>query len=1245
MNKKGLDRGAYLAALCRTVPYSIVEAVLANPVEDAIPQRETFEGSVLFADLVGFTPLCEELARAGPSSMGRLTQALNAIFASLLEDAVFPYKGYVIQFGGDSLTAVFRGEGHEKNAAASALSAQELMREKLSKLLAAEGRELYLRVGLATGNVRLTVVGDAVQRGLALGGTTAHRAVILQRLASPGEIVVDADLARRLGADAALSPLPSGEAVLRGLATPQPRCPTVELDGRIDTDVDMKLALLEPFVAPPLAARLKTTPLGWRVDGELRDVVILFAEVEGLDLGDRPADGTFTVVRSFLSVFRKYDGIVTKVDLTERGHRVLVVFGLIMPAENDAERAMLAGLEACSRFKSLSATMPDTPLSIRVGAHVGRVYFGTFGSDYRHDITVVGDAVNTAARVAAAAGPFELLATDAVRSAAAAEFESSVRPALVAKGKAEPVGLHVVHAPSKKGARYVRMRKAQRFYAGRAEATSRLAARVERAWNGDGALVAISGAAGTGKSAHLAQVIDEWTRRGGIGILGHCRYSLRGAPLAPIVSMFESFLGLTSSDTHAARVAAIRRGFDGFGFEGAAEMLALLAPTRGADGTVESGIDFGDLHSHERIIGAVLRFFGARMQQEPLLYVLEDLHHADALTLELTMRASHLTRLARSLLVVTYRPDPVIASLARVVEEQILLGPLDAEGTSELIRHELRAENVDPRLLSFCLRRTAGNPGQIVDLVRFLRNQGLVSVRAGVAVTPGGEDFLDSVVPASMANVALARIDELGEVERRLLRTASAIGERFPTDLLERVATAELDASMLPAAISNLEGQRVIAADEANQGYLFRDELTRAVAYGTIPDARRRLVHQTIADALEALHAADPARAPAALAIHRERAGQFARAAEEYEKATLLAINAGLHEEAVSLVDRWEATVAALPEAERPSPRRVAKLALWKLIGLGRRANPRETVHQGRIVLQQHWAELDPAERLHAHRWLGEALSWTDRDAAREHLAQASAETSEESRLLRFDAALLVARTYEFTGDIGKATEWIDKAATLVRGEPYRDARVDLARARLIEADLPEARRLYGRVVAFARAQRHLPLDAAATSGLSWVELHSGNFAEAERGYREVVALYRALGVWSEVANASVNLGQTLLFAGRADDALPLLEGALSLAADSKNDVVTIEGRVHLGMARALTEDPRGGLELLLEGERQALEMGLREASIAAALHRLRLGRLAGDPAVVEAARADVLARAADIVTPLVRKNLDEPSG
>jgi class 3 adenylate cyclase len=112
------SRVEYLKALCRTVPYHVVEAVLAKPAESAVVSQ-AFEGSILHADLVGFTGTCERLANEGPEGLTKVTDMLNGLFGQLLEMAIFPHSGYVIEFGGDSLSAVFRGSEHAWRAAAA----------------------------------------------------------------------------------------------------------------------------------------------------------------------------------------------------------------------------------------------------------------------------------------------------------------------------------------------------------------------------------------------------------------------------------------------------------------------------------------------------------------------------------------------------------------------------------------------------------------------------------------------------------------------------------------------------------------------------------------------------------------------------------------------------------------------------------------------------------------------------------------------------------------------------------------------------------------------------------------------------------------------------------------------------------------------------------------------------------------------------------------------------------------------
>ncbi|MEW5851029.1 MAG: adenylate/guanylate cyclase domain-containing protein [Myxococcota bacterium] len=1246
MKRKPSDRKAYLAALCRTVPYTVVEAVLDNPTEAAIPMRVPFQGTVLFADLVGFTALCERMAQSGPEGLSRLTEVLNSLFTRFLEDAVFPFDGHVIQFGGDSLTAVFRGEDHGWRAAAAALTAQRFMREGLPALMPASERDLFLRVGLASGAARLLTVGDVTYRSLVCGGDTSHRALVLQRLAEPGQVVMDDALRTLLGERAIWSPARDGNAVLGELRSWPARVPIRPLGNRIDEQVEEKIALLEPFVAAPLAARLATAPMGWRLDGELRDVVVLFAEICGIDdvADDESQAWLQNFARSFVRVFRKYTGLPAKVDLTERGHRVMVLFGLHSPSDNDPERALLAALEATTRLRAF-AFGGMQKLSISVGLHGGKVYFGTFGSNYRHDITVVGDAVNTAARVSAAAGPFEVYATEEIVDASDGEFRTSARPGIVVKGKSAPLNMHLVHSTAERRSHYVRARNHRRFYAGREAVVERLSQLVDAARAGEASSGGLCGEAGSGKSALLSFFIDEWTRKGGVGLFGRCRYATRSSPLAPILGMLSSSLGLASRDTPQERDERIRAGLEPLGLgEGARDLMALLQPVEHPDGARDHLVDLADPHTRDRLLDAVLGVFEKTASDEPMLYVLEDLHHADSLTLELAVRMANATREGPNFLMATYRPDTVVNAYRRVARPEVELRPLDREAMDALVRHEVGAHAVDARLMDFLVRRTGGNPGYLVEILRFLRERALLTVRAGVATAPAADaTVLHEIVPSSLTRVALARLDNLGEVERRLLRTASAAGQRFPRELMERVFRAEMDLTQLYAAMENLEGERVISSEGGDgRGYAFRDEVTRAVAYGTIPEANRKDVHRRIADALEQLPESEPARSPASLAIHRERAAQYPEAAQWYERAARVALAAGLDDEACQLIGHWETCVTQMHGEQRPPRAQQARMALMKLVATGRRGVPAETMRQGREVVAQWWNDLDDDERRMADRWLGEALLWLGRPARARERLQRVYESAVDAGL-RADAAILLARSHEFAGERAQAEQWLDRAALLNPADAYRAARVELTRANLkvLPDELQTAHAMYLGVREMARARRHLRLDAAATGGLAYAALRLGRCEEAARGFTEAMNLFRALGSDADVANHMVNLGQAHLWAQRPDEALPHLETALPLATEIEDGMSAAEARIHLGAALALTRDPVLGRRLLEEGAAQAAEMDWREPVVAATLHQLHLAIIRLDPDETGRCRAFLHNAGTEMGTPLFRGVLE----
>ncbi|MBI5508869.1 MAG: AAA family ATPase [Deltaproteobacteria bacterium] len=1232
------ERIDYLTALCRTVPYHVVEAVLADPREHSV-QPLSVDGTLCFVDLVGFTAMCERLARLGPDGLSRLSQILTGLFEHLLETAIFPYRGYVVHFGGDSITTVFRGADHARRAAAAALTCERLMHGEVGRMIGGTSRCLMLRIGLASGELRLPLVGDMTQRVVVCSGPAAHRALEMQHLAPVNAIMADAAFLRQVEGNAEVVERQADHGVLRGLRSWPQAGPIEELGARVTSAVEAKIALLEPFVPAPLAARLMTMPADWRIEGELRQMVILFAEVCGLDESGVGLELAVNVCRSLARAYRKFGGVISKADLARRGHRMLVLFGLHRPADNDALRAVMAALEATTRLKAF--TMANgVGISVQTGIHAGQVYFGAIGSTHKHDITIVGDAVNVAARTASAAAPFEVLVTDQILPAIGAEFEHSARPPVHAKGKSAPLVLHAVHGTAEGVAHYVRRRGRGRFLAGRERELEALCATVGKAMAGAGRSVGLCGAHGAGKSAMLSHLVNEATGLGAVGLLGRCRYATRSAPLAPVTSMFASFLGLAPGDTEIERRERIRAGLAPFHLDGGApELIALLQPVWRPDGTTEAQIDLADSDAREAVLASILQFVSKRLEAESLLYILEDLHLADSLTLGLAGRLLRAPLAGRFLFVVTYRPDPVLAPVRRHLGLELSLDDLPIKAVEALVGHELGVTRVDPELLVFLWQRTGGNPGHVVEIVRFLAERALVRVQGDAVLPPApGLALLDDVVPTTLAQVTMARLDELGAAERRVLRVASAIGRRFGRGILELAAAVDANTDFVDDAVATLQGQGVIVAStHEREGYMFRDSITRAVAYRSIPEAERRALHRRIADAMQG-HTDALGQTMAMIALHRERAGQPVEAAACYERAARLALKAGLEKEAIDMAERFEREVAKIPVALQPAPDVRARMAMLRFVATARRGLVAESLRLGRQILTEHAKDVDAAERVSLDYGLGIALmQHAEPGLARQRLQRVFAVAADGAQ--RSDAARLLARLATAAGDREDAATWLARAKPLAEGD-LRRARLALARAEYLlaqgDGDAALALAEAERQGAAGRKQSVLVLECMVAVGRG--RLLCDRLPLAQQALADGLALARVLCRPQQEATLQLLIGAAHLAAGAVDRAERALEVALGQAIEIGDQCTVIGAKAHLGAAIAWSRDPTAGVAMCRQGLEAAIAAGLKDVEVAAALHLVKTARQVGDAALATFAAALVCRNEDHIRAPLYRR-------
>ena len=441
----------------------------------------------MFVDISGFTKLSEHLARRGRIGAEELAESIGSCFTELLAVA-YRFGGDLLKFGGDAMFLLFRAPGHEARACAAAVGMRRTLRT--AGRLQVPGMRLSLRmsIGVETGIFHVFLVGSS-HRELIVTGPGATAVVALEAAADAGEIVVGERTA------AALRPSLLGPA--KGPGHLLRRSPTVpSAPARV---YGPRTADVSAGIPVGLRAHLLTEDH----QPEHRLVSIAFIHYDGTDAviashGPEAAAARLDRLVSAVQAAADHRHVTfLGTDVDHDGGKIILAAGAPSSSGDDERRLLLALREVL-----------DTPLElpVRIGVNRGAVFAGDVGAPYRRTYTVMGDAVNLAARLMAKASAGELLTTRDVVARSATRFETSAVEPFYVKGKEHPVEAVSVGAVA--AATPVEQPAADQFVGREAELETLLAAG-EAARGGRGAVVEILGEPGLGKS----RLLDELRRR------------------------------------------------------------------------------------------------------------------------------------------------------------------------------------------------------------------------------------------------------------------------------------------------------------------------------------------------------------------------------------------------------------------------------------------------------------------------------------------------------------------------------------------------------------------------------------------------------------------------------------------------------------------------------------------------------------------------------------------------------------
>ncbi len=635
---------------------------------------------------------------------------------------------------------------------------------------------------------------------------------------------------------------------------------------------------------------------GESIDGERRWVTVMFADLSGFTaLSERtdPEEIRSMVDRCMSEmgqVVDRFGGSVDKVI----GDALMAVFGAPVAHEDDSERAVRAALEIQRRASEQSHDFGG--LCVSIGVNTGEVIFAPVGPHGRRELTVMGDAVNTAARLQAAAPPEGVLLGEATHAACAHAIACEAMEPILAKGKEAPLcawlARRAISAPADRPV-------SAAPFIGRDTELELLA----RTWTRASSerhpqMVTLVGAPGIGKTRLTLEFAARVESAGGRIFSGRplpygaaASYWAFGQVIREACGIFANDPADVAAGKLAERAASLLPASE------AAELarnLSIMA--RLAEDTVDD---------RRVLFASAQRFLEALAREQPTLVVLEDLHWADESLLELVEGLSARLGAVPLQLLALARPEFLDArpSWARLpTNVTVQLQALTEAHTRDLVRRLLSGAPDREAVAERVEEAAGGNPLFIEELAAWL-SEGDTANGAGV--------------PANIKTIIAARLDQLPPAERQVILDASVIGDFFWQGTLEALGS---DGTLIETLYA-LERRGLIRHSPASrirgdQELSFKHALVREIAYATIPKAARRERHAVVARFLE--HAAgDPSAYAAILAHHWREAGENANAADYLLTAADQAWRGWTPHEAVELCNQALELIPKSDEARR----------------------------------------------------------------------------------------------------------------------------------------------------------------------------------------------------------------------------------------------------------------------------------------------------------------------------------------
>ena len=674
------------------------------------------------------------------------------------------------------------------------------------------------------------------------------------------------------------------------------------------------------------------------IEGERKQVTVFFADVAGFtslsekldpEQVHRIMDGAFRII---MDEIHAYEGTINQFT----GDGVMALFGAPVAHEDHVQRACHAALAIQNRMVAYNQEIKRSlglNFKMRAGLNTGSVVVGAIGDDLRADYTATGSTVNIAARMESAAKPGKVLVSGNTYKRASEFFRFRSLGKAKLKGKEKPLKVYeLVEAIERPKSGLDRQIFSEMV--GREKELNLLEIQVLKTINGKGSVVNIIGEAGIGKSRLVAELKNSEIMTRITLLEGRAISMGRNLSFHPIIDLLRQWARISEGDSEAAALFKLETATERVCPEGLYEILPFVATLMGMKlpGRYAERVEGIEGEALERLILKNVRDLMIKAAElNPLVVITEDLHWADMSSIELLESLLPLAEGHRVLFVNVFRPghkktgDRIIETIKErlpVYYVEVALKPLDERLSEILVNNMINIKGLQLSVIDQIVERSGGNPFFIEEVLRSLIDEGAIVAKDNAFEVTERIDA--TVIPLTINDVLMARIDRLEETTRNLVKFASVIGRSFFYKIISEVGRSIDDIDDQLSYLKNIQlirdRQRM---DELE--YLFKHALAQEAAYESILVQKRKEIHLQVADTIEKVFKEKLHEFYGMLAYHYSKGEDLDRAEEYMIKAGEEALRSSASREALNYYEE-ALNLYQKMHGDRADPEKIALL-------------------------------------------------------------------------------------------------------------------------------------------------------------------------------------------------------------------------------------------------------------------------------------------------------------------------------